>query len=90
MTTHSNYSLQNFSTNNAKVLTENSQSVLDFKYLKQKCTESMIPTQDENRPSADFCPSWFINFCLLKILYTYHITEGVVNFPKTRTKRSKP
>ena len=30
MTTHSNYSLQNFSTNNAKVLTENSQPVLDF------------------------------------------------------------
>ena len=31
MTTHSNYSLQNFSTNNAKVLTENSQPVLDFR-----------------------------------------------------------
>ena len=33
MTTHSNYSLQNFSTNNAKVLTENSQPVLDFKLV---------------------------------------------------------
>ena len=31
MTTHSNYSLQNFSTNNAKVLTGNSQPVPDFK-----------------------------------------------------------
>ena len=30
MTTHSNYSLQNFSANNAKVLTENGQPVLDF------------------------------------------------------------
>ena len=30
MTTHSNYSLQNFSTNNAKVLTGNSQPVPDF------------------------------------------------------------
>ena len=35
MTTHSNYSLQNFSTNNAKVLTENSQPVLDFKFNTQ-------------------------------------------------------
>ena len=34
MTTHSNYSLQNFSTNNAKVLTENSQPVLDFKGME--------------------------------------------------------
>ena len=49
----------------------------------------MIPTQDKNRPKADLCSSWFINFCLLKILYTYHITEGVVNFPKTRKKCSK-
>ena len=35
MTTHSNYSLQNFSTNNAKVLTGNSQPVPDFKYSSQ-------------------------------------------------------
>ena len=35
MTTHSNYSLQNFSTNNAKVLTENSQPVLDFIYYQK-------------------------------------------------------
>ena len=34
MTTHFNYSLQNFSTNNAKVLTGNSQPVPDF---KRKC-----------------------------------------------------
>ena len=34
MTTHSNYSLQNFSTNNAKVLTGNSQPVPDFKLAK--------------------------------------------------------
>ena len=32
MTTHSKYPLQNFSTNNAKVLTENSQPVFDFKF----------------------------------------------------------
>ena len=31
MTTHFNYSLQNFSMNNAKVLTGNSQPVPDFK-----------------------------------------------------------
>ena len=36
MTTHSNYSLQNFSTNNAKVLTENSQPVLDFIHRQKK------------------------------------------------------
>ena len=36
------------------------------------------------------CPSGFIIFCLPKNLYTYHISEGVVNFPKTRTKCSKP
>ena len=32
MATHFNYSLQNFSMNNAKVLTGNSQPVPDFKY----------------------------------------------------------
>ena len=35
MTTHSNYSLQTFSTNNAKVLTENSQPVFDFTVIRQ-------------------------------------------------------
>ena len=39
MTTHSNYSLQNFSANNAKALTENSQPVLDFKYLQTDWTQ---------------------------------------------------
>ena len=33
MATHFNYSLQNFSMNNAKVLTGNSQPVPDFKLL---------------------------------------------------------
>ena len=50
MTTHSNYSLQNFSTNNAKVLTENSQPVLDFTYvlfqfpyrLRRRCCSKMF------------------------------------------------
>ena len=51
----------------------------------------------QNHPSAEgrrmvLCPSGFINFCLLKNLYTYqdisNITQGVVNFPKTRTKSS--
>ena len=51
---------------------------------------TLFPTQDKNQPKAGFCSSGFINFCLLKNLYTYHITEGVVNFPKTRTKCSKP
>ena len=32
MTTHSNYSLQNFSTNNARVLTGNSQPVSEITY----------------------------------------------------------
>ena len=39
MTTHSNYSLQNFSTNNAKVLTGNSQPVPDFMAL---CNRGII------------------------------------------------
>ena len=39
MTTHSNYSLQNFSTNNAKVLAENSQPVFDFMAL---CNRGII------------------------------------------------
>ena len=39
MTTHSNYSLQNFSTNNAKVLTGNSQPVPDFMAL---CNQGII------------------------------------------------
>ena len=43
MTTHSNYSLQNFSTNNAKVLTENSQSVLDFMAL---CNQRIISQEN--------------------------------------------
>ena len=43
MTTHSNYPLQNFSTNNAKVLTENSQPVLDFKFvLAEKSLFSLL------------------------------------------------
>ena len=33
MTTQSNYSLQNFDMNNAKVLTGNSQPVPDFKWI---------------------------------------------------------
>ena len=43
MTTHSNYSLQNFSTNNAKVLTENSQPVLDFMAL---CNRGIISREN--------------------------------------------
>ena len=43
MTTHSNYSLQNFSTNNAKVLTENSQPVLDFMAL---CNQGIISREN--------------------------------------------
>ena len=43
MTTHSNYSLQNFSTNNAKVLTENSQPVLDFMAL---CNQGIISQEN--------------------------------------------
>ena len=34
MATHFNYSLQNFSMNNAKVLTGNSQPVPDFIYVR--------------------------------------------------------
>ena len=34
MTTQSNYSLQNFGMNNAKVLTGNSQPVPDFIYVR--------------------------------------------------------
>ena len=41
MTTHFNYSLQNFSTNNAKGLTENSQPVLNFT-LKNTFTGEMV------------------------------------------------
>ena len=43
MTTHSNYSLQNFSTNNAKALTENSQPVLDFMAL---CNQGIISREN--------------------------------------------
>ena len=44
----------------------------------------IIPTQDKNRPKADFCPSWFIIFgqqksCApIKIFITY----GVANSKK--------
>ena len=41
MTTQSNYSLQNFGMNNAKVLTGNSQPVPDFKF-SLRCTPSVI------------------------------------------------
>ena len=37
MTTHFNYSLQNFSMNNAKVLTGNSQPVPDFIFYFKNC-----------------------------------------------------
>ena len=54
-----------------------------------KCAANyVIPTQDKNQPKAGLCPSGFIIFCLPKILHTYHITQGVVNFPKIRTKSS--
>ena len=43
MTTHSNYSLQNFSTNNAKVLTGNSQPVPDFMAL---CNQGIISQEN--------------------------------------------
>ena len=43
MTTHSNYSLQNFSTNNAKVLTGNSQPVPDFMAL---CNQGIISREN--------------------------------------------
>ena len=43
MTTHSNYSLQNFSTNNAKVLTGNSQPVPDFMAL---CNQRIISREN--------------------------------------------
>jgi len=26
------------------------------------CGKHVVPTQDKNRPKADFCPSWFIIF----------------------------
>ena len=35
------------------------------------------------------CSIWFIIFCLPKILHTYHIPLGVVNFLKICTKSSK-
>ena len=36
-------------------------------YIKSsdKIGLQIIPTQDKNRPKADFCPSGFINFDLL-------------------------
>ena len=37
----------------------------------------LIPTQDKNRPSADFCPSWFINFALPKNLCTYQVVSNI-------------
>ena len=43
MTTHFNYSLQNFSTNNAKVLTGNSQPVPDFMAL---CNQGIISREN--------------------------------------------
>ena len=30
--------------------------------LRQSPFKAIIPTQDKNRPKADFCPSGFINF----------------------------
>ena len=45
-------------------------------------------------PRMVFCPSGFINFALPKNLCTYqvisNITYGVVNFPKTGARSSKP
>ena len=59
-----------------------------------RVSKCIFPTQDKNRPKADFCPSWFTNFALPKNLCTYqvisNITYGVVNFPKTGAKSSKP
>ena len=43
----------------------------------------MIPTQDKNRPKADFCPSWFIIFGQQKSCAPIRIfTYGVANSKK--------
>ena len=45
--------------------------------------ELIFPTQDKNRPKADFCPSGFINFgqqksCTpIRIFFKHHIGGGV-------------
>ena len=59
----------------------------------------LFQRRTQNHPWAEgprmvLCPSGFINFALLKNLCTYqvisNITQGVVNFPKTCVKSSKP
>ena len=56
----------------------------------------LIPTQDQNQPSAGFGPSGFIIFCPFKNLGTYqdifllNITYGVVNSTKIWAKSSSP
>jgi hypothetical protein len=45
---------------------------------------SVVPTQDKNRPKADFCPSGFINFGQQKTCAPIKIfTYGVANSKNT-------
>ena len=65
---------------------EDARDITFLKLFEQfgEALPQFIPTQDKNRPKADFCPSWFIIFgqqksCApIKIFITY----GVANSKK--------
>ena len=68
--------------------TQPQQLIRKTNFFSNKFSSGLFPTQDKNQPKAGFCPSGFIIFCLPKNLHSYHITQGVVNFPKICTKSS--